>query len=319
MVGKVNLSFDQRQSLYRLQEISRLSTRANERLTTQRRINSPVDGVTDYFISERLGETLNIIERRRTEIENGVSALQTQIDGIEGARDSLQTARGHLIDARRLALNGTASTSALEQGTQQFLDVFSSLILIVKDSEYLGLELLTSTDRRLEVRYSEDREQRLEVQGRNLFALDTDIATGGLFSGNGVRSGATGELFDLADNNILLSNFVPPRGTVSFIGFANFIDEPAFIDTIEENLTRALSRLETHERFFANNISILQSRLSFSYNFSNTLSNSLDDITKVDSSEEAVIISALQTRNSLAISSLSLLDGRNEQLLRLLQ
>ncbi len=326
MVGRVNLSFDQRQSLYNLQQITRLTEQANRRLTTSQRLHSPVDGVTDYFVSEQLGETISLLRSRQSDINQGISALEAPIDGIEGARAFLKSAQGLLISARSNALrDDSTGDSALVQGTQQFSELIRSFILVAKDSSYLGLELLTSTDQRLRVRYSEEIEQRLEVQGRDLFNSVTDVQIGGLFSGNGIRTGVAGRVFSITtdSNRIILSNFLAPvvDGGVrfSFTGFSSFKDSLDFADAIDESIKTALSRLETHERFFATNISILQSRLLFSRSFTETLTDARYTITSVDSNEEAVTLSALQTRNNLAISSLDLLGDRHQQLLRLLQ
>ena len=326
MVGRVNLSFDQRQSLYNLQQIDRLTVRTNRRLTTAQRLHSPADGVTDYFISEQLGETVSLLRSRQSEIDQGISALKVPITGIAGVREFLQSAQGLLADARGNAQrDDAAGNSALEQGTRQFSELFRSFILVAKDSEYLSLELLTSTEQRLRVRYSEEAEQRLDVQGRDLFNSVTDVATGGLFSGGGVRAGVAGRVFSITanSNRVILSNFLQPvvagGNRFSFTGFSSFKDSLDFADAIDESIKTALSRLEIHERFFATNLSILQSRLSFSREFTDTLTEARASITAVDINEEAVTLSVLQTRNSLAISSLDLLGERHQQLLRLLQ
>ncbi len=326
MVGRVNLSFDQRQSLFNLQQIDRLTERTNRRLTTSQRLHSPADGVTDYFISEQLGETVSLLRNRQSAIDQGISALKTPITGIEGVRDFLKSAQGLLFAARGHASRDDAvGDTALEQGTRQFSEFIRSFILVAKDAEHLGLELLTSTEQSLRVRYSEENEQRLDVQGRDLFNSITDVGTGGLFSGNGVRAGVAGKVLSVSFNNnrIILSNFLNPivDGTnrYSFTGFSSFKDSLEFADAIDASINLALDRLETHERFFANNLSILQSRLSFTRSFTNTLTESRSKITSVDSNEEAVTLSVLQTRNSLAISSLDLIGERHQQLLRLLQ
>ena len=339
MVGKVQLSFDQRQGLYALQQIARFTARTDRRLTTNERLHSPADGVTNYFIAEQLGETVGILEARQREIGQGIAALTTTVRGLASLRESLELAKGFAENAS-LALRNDRDTvgAELEQETDLFLRAFNSLILKAKNIEYSNLNLITSTEQRLLVRYSDDREQFLRVTGRNLFTITTDFKTGGLFSTNGVqRGGADSEVFSLTSNRLVLSNFLNVQtyddplnpGTpldFSFNGFSSLLAYETlggtanlFFDAIADSIARASNRLETHEQYFASNINILQQREVFTRNFSYALGEGRQRLTEVDVNEEAVTLSVLQTRNGLAISSLSLLGERHRQLLRLLQ
>ena len=339
MVGRVQLSFDQRQGLYALQQIERLSARADRRLVTRERLHSPADGVSDYFIAEQLGETTSILKARRREIEQGVSALTATTKGIESVRRFLDSAKAIAADALvTLRVDKTTRDDDLQQKTQLFLTTFNNLILTAQNTEYSGLNLITSTEQRLLVRYSDDRDQLLRVPGRSLFTTTTAFETGGIFSTNGIqRAGADADVFSLTENRLVFSNFINPLAypdpnnlgatlDFSFNGFSSLAQYEAlggqaedFIDAITENIERASQRLEVHEQYFASNIAILQTRERFARVFSQTLETGRLELTKVDANEEAVVLSALQTRNGLAISSLSLLDERHQQLLRLLQ
>ncbi len=338
MVGKVQLSFDQRQGLYALQQIERFSARTDRRLTTQQRLHSPADGVTDYFIAEQLGETVGILEARQGEIQQGISALTATTKGLTSVRNFLDKAKAFAVNARQTLRNDKPTVEdELKQHTEIFLSTFNNLILVGENTEYLELNLITSTEQRLLVRYSEDREQLLRVSGRSLFTSTTDFETGGIFSINGVRAGADAEVFSLTGNRLVLSNFlnvqtypdpINPGATLdfSFNGFSSLLEyerlggvADVFFDAIAENIDRALDRLEVHEQYFANNLNILQTREAFTRVFSQTLQTGRLELTRVDTNEEAVTLSVLQTRNGLAISSLSLLDERHDQLLRLLQ
>ncbi len=339
MVGRVQLSFDQRQGLYALQQIDRLVARTDRRLVTQQRLHSPADGVTDYFIAEQLGDTIGILKDRQREIAQGVSALSTTVGGLESIQNFLIAARGIAANALVTLRTGTEQIEGrLQQDTQTFLAKFNNLILVATDTEYLELNLITSTEQRLLVRYSEDRDQLLSVPGRSLFTITTAFETGGLFSSNGVqRGGADAEVFSLIGERLVLSNFLNvltypdpnnPGATLnfSFNGFSSLLEYETlggqaedFVDAITQNIDRAIDRLEVHERYFANNLAILQTRAAFTRAFSETLSQGRSELTQVDVNEEAVTLSVLQTRNGLAVSSLSLLDERHGQLLRLLQ
>ena len=339
MVGKVQLSIDQRQGLYALQQIARFTARTGRRLTTNERLHSPADGVTDYFIAEQLGETVGILEARQREIGQGIAALTTTVGNIRSLQKSLQIAKDFASNAKQtLDDNRDNVEEELKQDTDFFLLAFNNLILEALDTEYSNLNLITSTEQRLLVRYSDDREQFLRVPGRSLFTITTDFETGGLFSTNGIqRGGADGEVFSLTSNRLVLSNFLNVQtyedtlnpGTMldfSFNGFSSLPDyerlggrADVFFQAIADSIERAENRLEIHEQYFANNLNILQAREVFTRNFAHALGDGRLRLTEVDVHEEAVTLSVLQTRNGLAISSLSLLDERHAQLLRLLQ
>ena len=339
MVGKVQLSFDQRQGLHALQQIERFTARTDRRLVSRQRLHSPADGVSDYFIAEQLGETVGILKARQNEIEQGIEALDTTVGGIASLQEYLRLAKGFAADALITLRDASVGTVAdeLKQGTDAFLNTFNNLILAAEDTEYLELNLLTSTEQRLLVRYSEDREQLLRVPGRSLFTITTDFETGGIFSVNGVRTGADAEVFSLTGNRLVLSNFLNvqpypdplnPGATLdfSFNGFSSLLQyealggrAEAFFEAITENIDRATDRLEVHEQYFASNLTILRTREAFTIVFSGKLEAGRQALTRVDVNEEAVTLSLLQTRNALAVSSLALLDERHGQLLRLLQ
>ncbi len=338
MVGKVQLSFDQRQGLYALQQIERLAARTDKRLVTRQRLHSPADGVSDYFIAEQLGETIGILTARQREIEQGIEALKATVGGLDSVQRLLRLAKAYASSAlTNLREGGDSVGDELSQNTNAFLDTFNNIVLVAQDTQYLELNLITSTEQRLLVRYSEDREQLLRVPGRSIFTTTTAFETGGIFSINGVRAGAAAEVFSLTNNRLVLSNFLPPQDypdplnpgatlEFSFVGFSSLLQfeqlggqAESFTQAIEANIERALGRLEVHEQYFASNINILQTREHFTRVFSETLGAGRLELTKVDANEEAVTLSVLHTRNGLAISSLSLLGERHDQLLRLLQ
>jgi flagellin-like hook-associated protein FlgL len=67
----------------------------------------------------------------------------------------------------------------------------------------------------------------------------------------------------------------------------------------------------------ANNLSIIQARRDFTESTINTLQAGADDLTVADQNEEGANLLALQTRQTLGVTSLSLASQSQQAVLRL--
>ena len=91
-------------------------------------------------------------------------------------------------------------------------------------------------------------------------------------------------------------------------------------DNIELSLTQieaAVNTLRTMSSEFGNNYSIVQSRETFTENLINVLEEGSDKLTLADMNEESANMLALQTRQQLAINSLSLASQAAQSVLKL--
>ena len=78
--------------------------------------------------------------------------------------------------------------------------------------------------------------------------------------------------------------------------------------------------LETVRNFgltLANDLSVIQTREGFTQNMINTLSEGADKLTVADQNEEGAKLLALQTRQQLGVTSLSLASQSQQAILRL--
>ncbi|MEZ5815100.1 MAG: flagellin [Alphaproteobacteria bacterium] len=89
---------------------------------------------------------------------------------------------------------------------------------------------------------------------------------------------------------------------------------------IELSATQARNALESVRSFgstLANNLSIIQARRDFTESTINTLQAGADDLTVADQNEEGANLLALQTRQTLGVTSLSLASQSQQAVLRL--
>lgn len=90
--------------------------------------------------------------------------------------------------------------------------------------------------------------------------------------------------------------------------------------TITEAINQTIAALTTVRNFgstLSNNLSIIQNRQDFTNNLINTLKTGSDALTNADQNEEGASLLALQTRQSLGITSLSLASQAQQAILKL--
>jgi len=98
----------------------------------------------------------------------------------------------------------------------------------------------------------------------------------------------------------------------------DFIDNAATNRTLT-NLNTASATLRAQASAFGANLSIVQVRQNFSKNLINVLQTGSAALTLADSNEEAANSQALSTRQSIAVSALSLANTSQQSVLQLLR
>jgi flagellin-like hook-associated protein FlgL len=101
--------------------------------------------------------------------------------------------------------------------------------------------------------------------------------------------------------------------TVSGAGFQSDGD----IDTTIATLDTALSSLRTQSSKFGSNLTTVQTRQDFTKNLINTLQTGADNLVLADTNEEGANLLALQTRQQLSSTALSLSAQADQAVLRL--
>jgi flagellin-like hook-associated protein FlgL len=89
------------------------------------------------------------------------------------------------------------------------------------------------------------------------------------------------------------------------------------LDTRLDGLADALSTLRTQASDFGSNLSIVQNRTEFTNNMINTLETGADNLVLADTNMEAANMLALQTRQQLSLTALSLASQSDQAVMRL--
>ena len=91
------------------------------------------------------------------------------------------------------------------------------------------------------------------------------------------------------------------------------------LDAAASDLTQALLTLRSQSQALGSNLQIVQIRQDFTKAMINTLNTGADSLTLADSNEEGANLLALQTRQQLSTTALSLAAQADQNVLRLFQ
>ncbi|KRA97677.1 hypothetical protein ASD83_11275 [Devosia sp. Root685] len=97
------------------------------------------------------------------------------------------------------------------------------------------------------------------------------------------------------------------------------LDKDTDIDALLGKLSTALSELRSQASTFGSNLSSVENRQTFTKNMINTLETGAANLTLADTNEEAANLLALQTRQQLSSSALSMASQQDQAVLQLLR
>ena len=233
-------------------------------------------------------------------IEEAAQALQTALnDGTNGVKDADGAALGTFtatVEKGQIRISNTDGLVATVSGTfagitvsgdignstrvtsmRQYNEILDQIDQLAKDSGYKGVNLLQGND--LKVIFNEDRSSYLTI---------------------------TGTFADTSEDGLNISraeDWTNPDNVA--------------IDASITELEYAVTSLRNMASEFGNNYSIVENRENFTESLINVLEEGSDKLTLADMNEESANMLALQTRQQLAINSLSLASQAAQSVLSL--
>jgi flagellin len=163
----------------------------------------------------------------------------------------------------------------------------------------------------------------LVTQYNNILAQITTTAQDASFNGVNLLAGDTLKLtFNETGKSTL--GITGVNFNAAGLGLANLTSGVDFIDNAATNkvvasLSAASTSLRSEASALGSNLSIVQIRQDFSKNLINVLQTGSSDLTLADTNAEAANSQALSTRQSIAVSALSLANQSQQSVLQLLR
>lgn len=255
-------------------------------------ITVKIEGVADQDIDVTL-EDSDTLEQAATKI---ATALNDGSDGVKDAEDTviggftatvengqikISNSKGIVANVSGtisgITFNGEIGNSTRTTSMKQYNEILDQIDQLAKDSGYKGINLLQDND--LKVVFNEDRSSYLTINGT--FA-------------------------DTSDEGLKISRAED---------WTNPDNEA--IDASISELENAITSLRNMASEFGNNYSIVENRENFTESLINVLEEGSDKLTLADMNEESANMLALQTRQQLAINSLSLASQAAQSVLSL--
>lgn len=169
--------------------------------------------------------------------------------------------------------------------TSQFNDLRTQIDQLAKDAGFNGKNLLTGD--KLSIVFNEktgSNQSKLDVQGQTVTSANFGIDTA-------VSGTATGAQFNIQDD--------------------------ASLEKVADTLTNVLTSIRSTASSLGSSLSVVQARQDFTKNLVNTLTQGADNLVLADTNEEGAKLLALQTRQQLSQTALSLSSQADQAVLRL--
>ena len=344
-MADISLTASMRSNLLSLQQTQSLMDMTQERLSTGKKVNSAIDNPSSYYTAQSLTNRASDLSALLDSMGQAVQTIQAANEGIEAITEFANQAKAIATSA-----NDTSESASIENYMSQFNEILKQINGIAKDSGYKGVNLLAGKDQELKVIFNEDRSSSLMVKGDDATTTGLEIneATGWVtkaektatafavsteFTADSYVRDAEGKVYKVVsrieDTNDKDIAALVTAGVLEETSYTTetsggdagkFQEVTIHKDAISDSITEvenAVSKLRNMASVFGNNYSIVENRESFTENLINVLEEGADKLTLADMNEESANMLALQTRQQLAINSLSLASQAAQSVLSL--
>ena len=223
-------------------------------------------------------------------LDNRANDLSGLLDSMSNAINTIQAANNGITGITKLVQSAQALASQARQTTDptvratlaaQFDALTTQIGQLASDSGFNGINLLGGDN--LTITLDETGNSSTTVNGVDYTNANTGLGIDGA----------------VANHNSWVAN--------------------SDIDATSALLTTALTSLRSESQTLSSNLSVVQIRQDFTKATINTLQNGSSDLTLADSNEEGANLLALQTRQQLSTTALSLASQADQNVLRLFQ
>jgi flagellin len=278
-MSDIVLSAGVRANLLQLQQTSSLITQTQTKLATGKRVNSALDNPINFFTAQGLDNRASDLSNLLDSMSTAINTIQAANNGITSITKLVQSAQALVSQAQQ-----TSDTTIRSGLASQFDSLLTQIDTLAQDSGFNGINLLDKTN-------SSDLTVVLNEKSGNAQSSVTIAAVD-------FTSGANGLAVNNSANNWAAGTDITAAST---------------------DLTAALTKLRSQAQAFGSNLSTVQIRQDFTKAMINTLQTGSDSLTLADSNQEGANLLALQTRQQLSTTALSLASQASQAVLRLFQ
>jgi flagellin len=347
-MSDIVLSSGIRSNLLSLQNTASEINTTQQRLATGLKVNSALDNPIDYFTASSLNSQAGNLGNLLDAVSNAIQTVQAANNGITSITKLVQSAQALIGQAQQ-----SAATTATDTGTVSGLTASSSFAVTsgntITISDGTSTATITSTGN---VTVQQIISAVNGAAGLNINAAlaQFGLATGTTAAGtvNATRTSLAtqynqvlaqidqlasdsgfngvnllgGQSLQVVFNVSRTSSLALSGVTFNSAGLglsqsaANFQTNTSLANASSQ-LASSLTTLQNQAASFGTNLSVIQIRQSFTTATINTLQTGASNLTLADTNQEGANLLALQTRQSLAETALSLAAQSQNSVLRL--
>ncbi|MBE6444859.1 MAG: flagellin [Alphaproteobacteria bacterium] len=331
-MSNISLTASMRSNLLSLQSTQKLMDQTQERLSTGNKVNSAIDNPSSYYTAQSLNNRANDLSSLLDSMGQAIQTIKAADEGIKSITEFAEQAKAIAQSAA-----DTADAEEIKSYMDQFAEIRKQITSVAKDSGYKGVNLL-NTGNNLTVKFSDNVNSSLTINGED--ATADGLAIADVAKEDGSNAWVSEVAVKAEDATLSVGDYVVSDDVVYKVtdvtagttfdkavmetttlkvhdGNVYIADKSNNITTAMESISNAITTLRTMSSKFGNNYSIVQSREAFTENLINVLTEGADKLTLADMNEESANMLALQTRQQLAINSLSLASQAAQSVLKL--
>ena len=352
-MSEISLTASMRSNLLSLQNTQSLMDMTQERLSTGKKVNSAIDNPSSYYTAQSLNNRANDLSALLDSMGQAVQTIKAADEAITSitsfaeqakavASSALDSADAKEVESYMNQFNdireqitqlaGDASYKGInllndDSLTVTFNESRTSHIVIegVKadaDSLKIGKASGWFTSEKAASVEAYDPEGTAEITQGTFVTATVDGKEGLYRATANIAPGADSKLgeFDASKFELITTDTTAVAAAKTVDGYTINDVTAATKEVINTSITAvedAINELRSMSSTFGNNYSIVQNRQEFTENLINVLTEGADNLTLADMNEESANMLALQTRQQLAINSLSLASQASQAVLSL--
>ena len=350
-MSNITLTASMRSNLLSLQNTQSLMDMTQERLSTGKKVNSAIDNPSSYYTAQSLNNRANDLSALLDSMGQAVQTIKAADEAISSITSFAEQAKAVANSAM-----DSSDAAEISEYMGQFNEIRDQITSLAEDAGYKGVNLLGGNNLEVVFNENRSSSITIngvqadadtlgigkatdwvvagdtittnvaEYNPESTSKIDADtyvINDGKLYKANqevaADQAGKVGAFdeskFDLVSTDSAIVEASKTAGTTN-VTLPGTPDKDA-IKTSISGVEKAISTLRSMASTFGNNYSIVENRQEFTENLINVLTEGADKLTLADMNEESANMLALQTRQQLAINSLSLASQASQSVLKL--
>ena len=307
----ISLSQGMRNAVYSMTDIQSQIDTSNKRLATGKKVNNALDNASAYFRAEGYKKDSRDLSGLLDSMDTGLRAITKATNAMSSSTKLIESAQSL---ARQAVTLGSGDANRDVYGAQA-AELMNQAAKLMNDSGFGGFSVLTTN--------ATVASGLTVVTNNSSGAAQTSVVVGATDMRFGQATGVGGAILATGVHGMVVTGGT--AGVQEAIGYAT-VPGDKWSDVANGNTranafigfaTSALSKLQATGSAVATQASTIQIRQDFTKNWIRTNNEASDYLTLADMNEEGANLTALQTKQQLAVQALSLASRSDQAIMRL--